>query len=116
MALSRRVRNEKRPGALHVVQRPGSRTTGEFPAVTPQPKPAEDVNPISKSKHWKLLYASNPEAEGEGSDSPTKDVPESAREEEGSAGYKGLCKNCQKRDDCKLPKLEGGVWRCEEYE
>ena len=35
---------------------------------------------------------------------------------EDSEKYKGLCKNCKKRKTCKLPKPEGGVWRCEEYE
>ncbi|PKK82156.1 MAG: hypothetical protein CVT49_15160 [candidate division Zixibacteria bacterium HGW-Zixibacteria-1] len=28
---------------------------------------------------------------------------------------KGLCVNCADRDCCTLPKLEGGVWHCEEY-
>ncbi len=28
----------------------------------------------------------------------------------------GLCKNCANRQDCRYPKPEGGVWRCEEYE
>jgi len=27
----------------------------------------------------------------------------------------GLCKNCEKRKTCTIPKPEGGVWRCEEY-
>jgi len=27
----------------------------------------------------------------------------------------GLCKNCANREDCRYPKPEGGVWRCEEY-
>ena len=29
---------------------------------------------------------------------------------------KGLCVNCENRDTCTLPKAEGGVWHCEEYE
>ena len=33
-----------------------------------------------------------------------------------SDGLKGLCVNCAHRDDCKLPRLGGGVWHCEEYE
>ena len=28
----------------------------------------------------------------------------------------GLCLNCLNRLDCRLPKNEGGVWYCEEYE
>ena len=33
-----------------------------------------------------------------------------------SGELKGLCVNCVHRDNCKLPRLEGGVWHCEEYE
>lgn len=29
---------------------------------------------------------------------------------------KGLCINCDHRNDCCLPKPEGGIWHCEEYE
>ena len=29
---------------------------------------------------------------------------------------KGLCVNCERRDDCCFTKPEGGVWHCEEYE
>jgi len=28
---------------------------------------------------------------------------------------KGLCINCEKRDSCKYPIRDGGVWHCEEY-
>ena len=30
--------------------------------------------------------------------------------------YKGLCENCEKRDECTFPRSAGGVWHCEEYE
>ena len=30
-------------------------------------------------------------------------------------GYTGLCSNCEKRDTCTYIRLEGGIWRCEEY-
>jgi len=30
--------------------------------------------------------------------------------------YKGLCMNCVKRKTCTLPKPEGGVWHCVEYQ
>jgi hypothetical protein len=36
-------------------------------------------------------------------------------EREGGA-WMGLCKNCANRQDCRYPKPEGGVWRCEEYD
>ena len=29
---------------------------------------------------------------------------------------KGLCATCERFSDCTFPKLEGGVWHCEEYE
>ena len=29
--------------------------------------------------------------------------------------FKGLCRNCEKRDTCTYPKPEGGIWHCEEY-
>ena len=30
--------------------------------------------------------------------------------------YRGLCVNCENRGTCALPKAEGGVWHCEEYQ
>jgi len=30
--------------------------------------------------------------------------------------YQGLCKNCERRDECNFPRPTGGVWHCEEYE
>lgn len=32
-----------------------------------------------------------------------------------SEEFKGLCRNCEKRDTCTYPKPEGGIWHCEEY-
>ena len=28
----------------------------------------------------------------------------------------GLCQNCRVRPGCRLPRPEGGIWFCEEYE
>ena len=28
----------------------------------------------------------------------------------------GLCQNCRVRTGCRLPRPEGGIWFCEEYE
>jgi hypothetical protein len=33
-----------------------------------------------------------------------------------SANVKGLCSNCAKAAECRLPKAITGVWHCEEYE
>ena len=29
--------------------------------------------------------------------------------------FKGLCRNCDKRENCDLPKPAEGVWDCDEY-
>lgn len=31
-------------------------------------------------------------------------------------GLKGICTNCDRAWDCRLPKGSGGIWHCEEYE
>lgn len=33
----------------------------------------------------------------------------------GAGKYKGLCSTCEIRETCTFPKLEGGVWHCEEF-
>jgi len=58
----------------------------------------DDVTPMDKRKEWKLLYHQ----------------PGRPGLEEGSQ-FKGLCKYCELRDMCSLPKPEGGVWRCNHY-
>jgi hypothetical protein len=35
--------------------------------------------------------------------------------EKDSRQYKGLCMNCENREDCNRPKPEGGICHCEEY-
>jgi len=30
--------------------------------------------------------------------------------------YKGLCLNCENRNTCTMPRPEGGIWHCEEYQ
>ena len=30
--------------------------------------------------------------------------------------YMGLCINCANRESCNLPKQNGGIWFCEEYQ
>jgi hypothetical protein len=43
----------------------------------------------------------------------SKTAPRSATVEEGVV--EGLCETCSHRDGCTYPRLEGGVWHCEEY-
>ncbi len=37
-------------------------------------------------------------------------------ESEAPSLVRGLCVNCENKETCMLPKAEGGVWYCEEYE
>jgi hypothetical protein len=36
--------------------------------------------------------------------------------EKDTSGFKGLCSDCENRKTCGFPKLEGGIWHCEEYQ
>jgi hypothetical protein len=36
--------------------------------------------------------------------------------EKDKSGFKGLCSDCENRRTCKFPRLEGGIWHCEEYQ
>jgi hypothetical protein len=42
--------------------------------------------------------------------------PKSHRPEFDAVEYRGLCRNCEKRDECSYAKPETGVWHCEEYQ
>jgi len=37
-------------------------------------------------------------------------------EPETDGGLFGICVNCAHRETCTFPKVEGGIWHCEEYE
>jgi glutamate dehydrogenase (NAD(P)+) len=56
------------------------------------------LTPISTTKDWKLLYFQHGRP----------------GLEEGRA-FKGLCRYCELREMCSLPKPESGVWRCGYY-
>lgn len=50
---------------------------------------------------------------------PPAVTPAAAREpapRHDAGEYKGLCVNCENRSTCALPKPEGGIWHCEEYQ
>jgi len=38
-----------------------------------------------------------------------------AKTPDAEAVVEGLCETCAHRDTCTFPRLEGGVWHCEEY-
>jgi len=58
----------------------------------------EGLTPISKTKEWKLLYFQHGRP----------------GLEEGSE-FKGLCRYCEIREICSIPRPESGVWRCAYY-
>jgi len=76
----------------------------------------EEVVPISKYKEWKLLYAPYPFSANNNPSPVTKSPSKGRVEEQDSSPYKGLCRNCKKNKTCVIPKPEGGIWRCEDYE
>jgi hypothetical protein len=47
---------------------------------------------------------------------PLGDQPARQAVTDASAEFKGLCQNCALRFTCRLPKPDGGVWRCRQYE
>jgi len=58
----------------------------------------EGLTPISKTREWKLLYFQHGRP----------------GLEEGSE-FKGLCRYCEIREICAIPRPESGVWRCAYY-
>jgi glutamate dehydrogenase (NAD(P)+) len=58
----------------------------------------QDLQPLSKSREWKLLYYQH-----------GRPGLEEAKK------FKGLCNYCDLQNLCGLPKPETGVWRCEHY-
>jgi len=58
----------------------------------------QGLKPLSTSKDWKLLYFQH------GQPGLEEERP-----------YRGLCKYCELKEICSLPKPETGVWRCEHY-
>jgi len=88
------------------------------PATEPQ-KPevdtqkAKDLTTVSKARQWKLLYQPYPfDEEAKSGHAPLP--PDIATRIEREAS-KGLCLSCSKESACRLPRPEGGVWRCKAY-
>ena len=61
-------------------------------------KNSEALTPIETTKEWKLLYFQHGRP---------------GLEE--SSEFRGLCRHCEIRDICGIPKPESGVWRCVYY-
>ena len=117
MAPTRRVKDGRKPSATDREQKVKIKRKKKVAVAPPSQPAAEPVKPISKHKEWKLLYAPYPFRSEEKKPSGMKGSGvRSNSEAEDSGEYKGLCKNCRKQKSCRLPKPEGGVWRCEDYE
>jgi hypothetical protein len=87
------------------------------PSRRKEKKAGQEVHPIPKQKEWKLLYKPYPlNTSGSKTSQMTGTEVTCDSEEKDSAKYKGLCRNCKKSGICSLPKPDGGVWRCEQYE
>jgi len=122
----------KEVGTVAIIQEVKKKKEIEITRASPKPKAkkekksatqkqtaetTEELNPISRFKEWKLLYRPYPFRTTSNSSSPTSNPKISSRvKSKNPDQYKGLCRNCKKRKTCKLPKSEGGVWHCEEYE
>ena len=44
-----------------------------------------------------------------------KSMPTHSKENDDSEKYKGLCVNCDNRENCLRPMPDEGIWHCEEY-
>lgn len=68
-----------------------------------------------KANAQPVIYCEEFEVE----ETPPRPVRRSSVEQadpETTGSLKGLCMNCAHRETCRLPKPDGGVWHCEEYE
>ena len=117
MAPPQQIKHGKKLNAKDSEQEVKTKRKVKVTGASRKPKTMEDVKPISKYKEWKLLYTPYPFKTAEDNSSPVNGsrAKFSAKEQD-SDKYKGLCKNCKKQKTCTLPKPEGGVWRCEDYE
>jgi hypothetical protein len=114
---TQQVRNGKKPNATDTVQKTETKRKSKVTPAPKKPETTEEVKPISKYQEWKLLYAPHPLSSADDGTSPMRgSTSRSGAQETDSGKLKGLCRNCKKQKICKLPKPDGGVWRCEDYE
>ena len=82
---------------------------------------AEDCCTFHRNRAKPTLYCEEfeidicPSANITGKEDPLSTVWVAAKDED-SNEFIGLCSNCDHRSSCSFPKLEGGIWHCEEYE
>ena len=117
MSSTQQVRDGKKPNTTDTTQKVETKRKAKVAPKPRKPQTAQEARPISKYREWKLLYTRYPPGSADDGSSPLRGSgSRSSAQERDSGEYKGLCRNCKKKDTCKLPKPEGGVWRCEDYE
>lgn len=117
MATIQEIKKRKKQNVTSTVQEITTKEKTKVGGVGQKAKTTEEVTPINKYKEWKLLYKTFPLKGSDKNTSPlNKSQFRSATQEKNPGNPLGLCANCKKRKACKLPKPEGGVWRCDEYE
>ena len=117
MASPQQIKNGKKLGATDSEKKVKTKRKMKVTGGSRKPKTTEDVKPISKYKEWKLLYTPYPFKTADNNTSPMHGSRNRrSSKEKDSDKYKGLCRNCKKQKTCTLPKPEGGIWRCEDYE
>ena len=117
MGSTQQVKKAKKLSAKDSEQKVKTKRKVKVTGAPRKPKTTEEVRPISKYREWKLLYTPYPFRTADNNTSPVHGSRDRlSSEEKDSDKYKGLCRNCKKQKTCKLPKPEGGVWRCEDYE
>ena len=117
MATIQELKKRKKVSATGTTQKLKTRKEARVAGAEQETKTMEEVAPISKLKERKLLYAPYPFSANSNDPSPiTSSTGRSKVEEKDLSITKGLCKNCKKNETCQLPKPEGGIWHCEDYE
>ena len=117
MARAQRIKNRSRPSTTHAIDRADTGREIKEVKAPPRQRATEQPQPISKQREWKLLYTPYPfETSGDGSAPVKGPKGKPGAGNEKSTEQKGLCRNCKKKETCALPRPEGGVWRCEDYE
>ena len=117
MAPPQQITKGKKLNRTDTAQKVKPKKKASITAASPKSKKTEEARPISKYKEWKLLYTPYPFRTADNRTSSMKgSAARSNAEEKDSGKYKGLCRSCKKQKTCTLPKPDGGVWRCEDYE
>jgi hypothetical protein len=117
VAITQEVKKKKKIEMPKTLPKPKVKKEKKIATPKQAVETTESPKPILKSKEWKLLYRPYPFRTTSNSSSPMTNAKNSNQVKGIDSGqYKGLCRNCKRLKTCTLPKPQGGVWRCEEYE